>query len=466
MRRSLTWKLSLSFLLVAVTVAALVAVFIRLFSAEMLDQLIVEQQRNQFREFVVSYYQTHGSWAGVRAALAESGIAPFPGPGTGGPGSGGGPPGPRYDRRGLFGLADARGVVVIPHFHNLPAGQRLPQAALAQGETIEVDGQVIGTILTAPARPGLNPEETAYLRRTNLALLLASGGAVLAALVFGVLLARTLIRPLQALTQATHRMAGGELEQEVAVQSADEIGELATAFNRMSRQVARANNARRQMTADVAHELRTPLTVVAGYVESMRDGVLAPNPERLAVIYTEIERLQQLVGDLRTLTQADSGELKLNQQSLAPGELIQQAAVTFEHQARQKGIRLELDAKADLPPIRADEARMAQVMGNLIGNALRYTPPDGQIVLGAARQGARVRLTVRDTGQGIAPGDLPFIFDRFYRAEKSRVQENGESGLGLAIARAIVEAHGGTIEASSTPGAGTTFTILLPAAGT
>ena len=464
MTRSLTLKLSLAFLLVALTVALLVAVFIRLFSADQLDRLIIEQQRSEFKTSLVAYYQTNGSWAGAQEYFARSQGPPFPPP-EGDPYAGDRHTGFRRDRHQLFGVVDARGAVVIPLLPEFPVGAQAPQEVITRGESIEVDGKVVGTILTAAFPPGLNPEETAYLQRTNVALALASGAAVLVALLVGVLLARTLTRPLHALTQATHRMAGGELEQEVRVKSGDEIGELAAAFNQMSREVARANKVRRQITADVAHELRTPLTVIAGYVESMRDGVLSPTPERLSVIYTEIERLQHLVGDLRTLTQADAGELKLNRQSVSPQELLQQAVAAFEHQAAQKGVRLELNlngVNGDIPAISVDETRMAQVLGNLITNALRYTPEGGQIVLGAALNGDRVTLTVQDTGQGILPEDLPFVFNRFYRADQSRAGENGESGLGLAIVKALVEAHGGAISVQSAPGAGSTFAITLP----
>jgi signal transduction histidine kinase len=218
------------------------------------------------------------------------------------------------------------------------------------------------------------------------------------------------------------------------------------------------------MTADIAHELRTPLTVIAGYIESMADGVLAPTPERLAVIYSEIEHLQRLVGDLRTLTQADSGELALHKQTTTPQELLQRAQAAFEHRAQQQGITLEVQPNGATSPISVDEIRMAQVLGNLLSNALRYTPAGGKIVLGAAAaQPDGVDVVVRDTGKGIAPDDLPLVFNRFYRADPSRSEE-GESGLGLAIVKALVEAHGGTITAQSQPGQGTTMRIHLPAA--
>ena len=467
MPRSLAWKLTLAFLLVALTVALLVGVFIRLSSPDQLNRLIVDQQRSELHDLLVSYYAAHGSWQGVGNYVAQAHGGPPPPPnGQPGPGE---PPHPDYqrDRHQLFALADAQGVIVMPLLPDYPAGRRVTPADLAQGAPVEVNGAAAGTILTTRMTPGLNPEESAYLQRIYLALVLAGGGAVLVALLVGGLLARTLTRPLHALTQATHRMAGGELEQEVLVNSRDEIGELATAFNRMSREVARANNARRRMTADIAHELRTPLTVIAGYIESMRDGVLASTPERLSVIYEEIEHLQHLVGDLRTLSQADAGELKLNRQRLAAPELLGQSIAAFEHQAEQKGVRLELEpassAASGASDIYGDETRLAQVLGNLISNALRYTPAGGRVTLGAGRAGDQATLTVRDTGQGIPPEDLPFVFNRLYRADKSRADENGETGLGLAIVKALVEAHGGTIETQSALGSGTTFVIRLPA---
>jgi signal transduction histidine kinase len=485
LKLSLTRKLTLAFLMVALTAAALLAVFIRLTNVSQFNQLIVAQQRSAFQATLVSYYQANGSWNGVMpyvfgnrgGAAAQATNQPGTGGGYGsgfGGGFGDGGRGGGPNRGLFFGLADAQGNVVIP-MPNYPLGTHVSDARLAQGTPVTVNGQVVGTILTPPSPPGLTPEETGYLQRTDLALVLASGGALVVAVLVGLLLARTLTRPLEALTQATQRMAGGELGQQVTVRSSDEIGELATAFNQMSRELARAVQVRRQMTADIAHELRTPLTVIAGYIESMADGVLAPTPERLAVIYSEIEHLQRLVGDLRTLTQADAGELTLHKQLTSALELMQRAQAAFAHRAEQQGVSLTVQPDsgdghngtgshaAATPPIAVDDIRMAQVLGNLLSNALRYTPSGGRIELSAWPSGDGVDLSVHDSGQGIAAADLPFVFNRFYRADKSRSDE-GESGLGLAIVKALVEAHGGSIEAQSQPGQGTTMTIHLPAA--
>jgi signal transduction histidine kinase len=230
----------------------------------------------------------------------------------------------------------------------------------------------------------------------------------------------------------------------------------------MSQEVARVNQLRRQMTADIAHDLRTPLTVISGYIESMRDGVLQPTPQRLALIYTEIERLQDLVGDLLMLSLADAGELSLNLQQISPKSLLEQAADIFRHQADQKNVAINVDAKSDLPEIRADQARMMQVLDNLISNALRHTPSEGKITLSAQVSGDKLEICVQDTGEGIPAEDLPFVFSRFHRVDKSRHTETGETGLGLAIVKALVETHGGSILAQSVVGQGTTIQLKFP----
>jgi signal transduction histidine kinase len=458
MFRSLTRKLTLAFLLVALTVALLVAISIRFFTSQQLDQLIIEQSRSEYKSNLITYYENKGSWDGVAdyldqfhepppAITLEPGNKPYD---------------EHHDRHQLFGLADAQGVMVVALPPAYPVGVQVSDSVLAAGEAVEVNGQRVGTILTTQFAPGLNPEETAYLEKTNWALAIASGGAVLIALLVGVLLARTLTRPLQALTAASHRMAVGELEQAVQVKSADEIGELAAAFNKMSQAVARANTARRQMTADIAHELRTPLTVIAGYIDSMREGDLSVTPERLTTIYNEIEHLQHLVGDLRIIAQADAGELKLNRGPVVVQELLEQAVATFEHQAAQKGVKLELVMSGGVPTFSGDDMRLTRVLGNLISNALRYTPEGGRITLSAKQNDRSVQISVQDTGVGITSEALPQIFNRLYRGDASRTESTGESGLGLAIAKSLVEAHGGTITVASELGRGTTFTITLP----
>lgn len=463
LKNSLLWRLILAFLVVAVTTAALIALLIRVTSADRLNRLIMDQQRSGMITSLQSFYVANKSWNGITQDWQQ--LRPRPGTTvlipTINPNATASLPASR-DRRRFFGLADQQGKVIISVNNDYPDGSVMPAAQLDKGTAITVNGQRVGTLLETNFLPNLNPEENLFLQRTTEALLYAVLGAMLIAMLIAIILARTLIHPLQELTQAAQNIAAGELGQKVQVHSKDEIGQLATAFNQMSEEVAKSNQLRRQMTADIAHDLRTPLTVIAGYVESMRDGVLQPTTERLTLIYTEIEQLQNLVGDLKLLSMADSGELPLHPQAISPKSLLERAAAPFQHRADRQNIHVSIQADEALPPIRVDEDRMMQVFGNLISNALRYTPSGGDIQLTAQQNDGQVVLTIADNGSGIAAEDLPYVFDRFYRGDKSRTTEAGESGLGLAIAKALVEAHHGTITAKSAPGQGTAIDITIP----
>ncbi|MCP4590482.1 MAG: HAMP domain-containing protein [bacterium] len=342
-------------------------------------------------------------------------------------------------------------------------GDFLSPDELAGGVEITIDEQVVGSVLTAGTPPELTPREELFLERINQALLYAALGATSLALFLSLFLARTLTRPLHELIAATRAMAQGDLEQQVAVRSQDELGELAAAFNQMSVRLTRANELRRQMTADIAHDLRTPLTVIKGYTEALRDGDLPPATATFETIYQEAEQLNHLIDDLRTLSLADAGELTLHRRATAPQDLLERAAAAYLPQARQLGIALHVDAVPDLSPVQVDPDRLAQVIGNLVSNGLRYTPEGGRITLAARQRADGAYLIIQDTGAGIAPADLPHIFDRFYRGDAARETNEGESGLGLAIAKSLVEAHGGALSVSSTLGEGSAFVIALPA---
>jgi signal transduction histidine kinase len=265
--------------------------------------------------------------------------------------------------------------------------------------------------------------------------------AVLLAFTLGSMLALGLTRSLRELTEATVAIARGKLGMQVKVRSKDELGELAVSFNKMSRDLASATQARRQMTADIAHDLRSPLSVIAGYAEALNDGKLPGTPETYTILHQETRHLSRLVEDLRTLSLADAGELTLNRIPTQAAWLLEQAALRHAVAAEQAGITLRTETVLTSASVPVDPERMAQVLDNLVLNAFRYTPEGGQIVLSAIPAHESVQLRVTDTGSGIAAEDLPHIFDRFYRGDKSR-QQNGESGLGLAIARSIVEAQG------------------------
>ncbi len=472
MNRSLVLKLTLAFLLVSLVGVALVAIFSRVITVREFDRLVSAQAKNSFTGEVLDHYQTHGSWQGIETVFqSRTNRRPDPpSPPDGGGRKRSNDKGSREGRETpptpptpipQFGLADQTGQVLL-RIEPYRSGQHLSAEQLAQGGTpLEIEGQQVGTILeTGQPRPP-NALEEQYLARTNIALLIAAGGVAIIALVLGLALARTLTRPLRELTGATRLVAQGDLAQEVPIRSKDELGQLAVAFNRMSADLAQANHLRRQMTADIAHDLGTPLTVITGYIEAMRDGDLEPTQVRFEAMHDEAQHLKRLVLDLRTLSLADAGELSLNRESVPVQDLLERVAAAYRHQARQQNIKLDVLSAANLPHIEADPERMVQVLGNLVSNALRYTPEGGQIRLAARSEAANLWLTVQDNGSGIPPAELPHIFNRFYRVHKSRPQSNGQSGLGLAIARALVEAHGGTISVKSELGQGTIFIIKL-----
>jgi two-component system sensor histidine kinase BaeS len=445
----LTYKLTLAFLLVSLIAIGLAALFVWATTATEFNKYVADQRQAQFVSIATDYYRTHGNWRGVDTALREQNLLPpFAPPGSP-------PPDPQP-----YALVDQDRVVIIPA-GEYQIGQKVQQGVLTKGAGVEISGLVVGTVLTTGQQPVRSAIEDKYLTSVNQSLFIAAVGGALIALILGLFVARTLTRPVRELTTATHALAHGDLQQRVPVRSRDELGELAQAFNQMSADLVRATQLRRQMTADIAHDLRTPLTVIGGYVEALRDQVLAPTPERFEMIYGEVQHLQQLVDDLRTLSLADAGELRLNRQPIEPRALLAEVAALFQHRADQQSLKLIVDAADNLPVLNIDEGRFVQVLSNLVSNALRYTPAGGHITLGAIDQSGAVQLIVRDDGAGIPPEALPHIFDRFYRADLARHQASGESGLGLAIARSIIEAHGGTIAVQSHVGHGTTFIIRL-----
>jgi two-component system sensor histidine kinase BaeS len=263
--------------------------------------------------------------------------------------------------------------------------------------------------------------------------------------------------PLDDLLAAADRVAEGDYSVRVREEGPREVRSLAHAFNNMASRLHRADEQRRGLLADVTHELRTPLTVVQGNLEGMLDGVYPADEANLRPLLDEMKILSRLVEDLRTLALAESGALQLKREPTDLAVLIRDALAAFQSQADAAGVSLTVEAAGDLPLLNLDPGRIRQVLSNLVANALRYTPSGGFIRLRCRQADGRARLEVQDSGPGIPPEDLPYLFERFHKSTDS-----GGMGLGLAIARHLVEAHGGTITAESTPGEGTTIRIELP----
>ncbi len=295
-----------------------------------------------------------------------------------------------------------------------------------------------------------------------------TGIAILLGIVFlliGSLAARRWISPLSDTMKAADALAVGDFSARVSVRGSRDFRRLARSFNRMAEALETADRHRRELLADIAHELRTPLTVIQGNLEGLRDGVYEATSEHLALVLDETYKLSHLVDDLRLLTLAEAGQLPLDFQIMDAPQLLADVHDAFVCQAEEAGITLEMDTVEPLPPLLADPQRLGQVLGNLVTNALRHTPPGGKITLGAAVPSADdgMRLWVTDSGEGIPAEDLPRIFDRFWRGDPARTHQTGAgSGLGLAIAKSLVEAHGGRIWAESQVGQGTTVSCLLP----
>jgi len=445
MRSSLFWKLLIAFaavILVGIGGALLIAG--RVAEVEFRRYAGSENRWEDTVAELADYYAANGSWDGVEELL-------FPGQGRG-RGQGGGPP---------VRLAGADGRIVAGRSAS-DVGQKAGVWEMRAGLPVVVDGKQVGTLLP-PASDELTEEQETFLRRLIVAFTVSGGAALAVALVLGALLVRSITRPLARLTAASRAVASGDLDTRVPVRSRDEVGQLAGAFNQMAADLARAEEARRQQTADIAHELRTPLTVIQGQLEALADGIFPADAEHLEPVLEQTRLLNRLVEDLRTLSLADAGQLALSSVPVDVGEWVGGVVAGFRAVAAGRDVTLNLEVGDGLPEVKVDPGRMAQVVGNLLDNALRHTPEGGQIAVRAARRGGDVVITVADTGPGVPPEHLPHLFERFWRGEPSRSRRTGGSGLGLAIARRIVEAHDGRIWAENIPTGGLRVGFFLPA---
>jgi histidine kinase len=303
-----------------------------------------------------------------------------------------------------------------------------------------------------------------YRAGFNEALTYAALSAILAALILSVFFSRSVIAPVRLMSLATQRIADGHYEERVQVNGADELGQLARRFNQMAEKLDQIESTRRRLIGDVSHELRTPLTAIKGSMEGLMDGVLPASNETYQQIHSETDRLNRLVDDLQELSRVEAHAYELDIRPVDVSSLVRSVTKRLAPQAESKRITLGLEMSPDLPSVLADEDRAVQVLTNLTGNALQYTPAGGRVEIIVNRTNDEIHFAVRDTGIGIPPEHLAHIFDRFYRVDKSRSRrEGGGSGIGLTIARALVEAQGGHIWAESTgEGQGSTFMITLP----
>ena len=305
----------------------------------------------------------------------------------------------------------------------------------------------------------------AFQGSLNQALLVGGTAALATALIATVVVTRQIADPVQRLAEAARRLAAGRYAERVPSGDTTELALLTSAFNEMATALEQSEARRLQLIGDVAHELRTPISTLEGYLDGLADGVVEPDEETWALLREEAGRVRRLVEDLHALWRTEAAPLHLDVVSLAPAALVESSVTRLGPDFAAKGLTLTVDVAEDLPMVRADPDRALQVLTNVLGNSLRYTPAPGEVAIAAGREDGAVRFSVRDSGVGLAPEHLPRVFDRFYRVDKSRSRAFGGSGVGLAIARALVEAMGGRIWVDSPgPDRGATFSFTLPIA--
>jgi signal transduction histidine kinase len=455
-------RLTLAFALVAVIGIGL---------ASLLANLAID---NEFRSFVsrseatsqssdlatklVDYYATHQTWNDVGSILIP---ARPPKNETAQPGD---LPPDRFGPPLSLIVADATGQIVFD------SGQRRVGEVLSQAErfaatSLLAQDQTVGYLVFTPGPVStLRPAEQFFIDEVRRNLLLAALIAIVLGAVLGLLFSRTLTRPLNRLVVAARAIAAKDLTHRVEPGGTIEVANVAHAFNDMADSLQKAEQLRRNLVADVAHELRTPLSVMQGTLTAQLDGVFPLDLSETAKLYDETRLLSRLVDDLRELAQVEAGQLPLNIGSIDLQRVIATTVDAFDGVASEKHISLNDETADQLPLVKADSERVAQVLRVLISNALRHTPANGKITIGSAAFADSVEVSVHDTGDGIAPHELPYVFERFWRGDKSRARETGGSGLGLAIARQLIEAQNGSIGVESQSGAGSRFWFRLPIA--
>jgi len=455
---SLRWKLAIALLLVVAISVGLTAYLTHHRTTSEFSNFISESRASyleQTEQTLKDYYTENGSWAGVQSLLERL---------------------PVFVNDRLI-LADSSGTI-IGDTNAQWLGETVQSVRLTKPTSIVVSGQEVGGLYLLSSgmvivqfippggalsgQPPPSSPEQRFLSHVNTSLLIAGIVGAAVAILLGLFLTRQFTRPIRALKRGAARIAGGDLAYRVEVKSKDEFGELAKSFNSMAVSLDSSEQSRRRLFADIAHELRTPLSVIGGTVDAMLDGVYEPNPDNLNSIKEETDVLTRLVGELRDLTLAESGHLKLEFEPTNLAELVQRRVSQAEVIARGKNITFRMDIAEGLPEIEADDRRVEQVVANLLDNALNHTPSGGIVLVAVSPDKDGALVSVADTGEGIPAEHLPYIFERFYRIDDARSRKTGGAGLGLAIAKQMVELHGGRIWVESEVGKGSKFSFTLP----
>jgi two-component system OmpR family sensor kinase len=461
---SLRWKLGGASLLIVVISVGLMAYFTNLSTTREFTRYL-SQVNQQYVENTSSaigqIYAEDGNWSSIQLLL----------------------PNLLRSNADRLVVADAYNVIVGDTAAQW-LGKAVGNVGLSNGMPILVSGRKIGELYLVTNQMGsghgymggmgwhsmnsltTTSAEQDFLNQFNRSLLLTGliGGVV--ALIVGLWLTGQITRSVKALADGAHQIASGNLNHRVKIKTKDELATLGQSFNTMATSLEEGEYERKRMIADIAHELRTPLTVIEGTITGIQDGVFKPDQEHLDAIKEQTSLLTRLTSDLQDLSLAESGQMKLDLALVDLVDLVRRKTSQFEVNAYEKGIHIKLDVPEDAVMANVDSKRIGQVLGNLVTNAIRYTPSGGQITIVLHEDDKNgdsdIILSVADNGEGIAPEHLPHIFERFYRADKSRARSEGGSGLGLAIVKQMVQSHGGRVWVESEAGKGSTFYVMLP----
>ena len=462
--RSISLKIIFVLVIVSLVGALFTTFYIQSRTRNAFDSFIKDQEEVALADLLISHFEEFSSWENAEIHFLDFyriRTTGFPGGGTGTknpnrPGENLGPP--------AFVLTDPEGIVLVglTNHTGFLIGDHINEKDLKKSMPLEIDGEVEGYLVAVPATPNRSGMQQNFLETVEKGLIISSLVTLLIALVLGGILINSFTRPIRQLADGTEKIAGGELGYQVEIKSSDELGRLADSFNNMSLDLKKADQGRKQMTADIAHDLRTPLSILHGYTEAMSEGKMAGNPEIYQAMHGQTRHLNYLIEDLRILSLLDSEEMHFQLEKIDPGRILSQSKTAFIPLAAKKEINLILEGSDELPRVNLDPDRLTQILGNLINNAISVLPRGGTIWLKAWQDGDHLVIEVKDDGPGISQDDLPLIFNRHYKVDRSRSQEGGSSGLGLAISKKLVEAQGGKITATSQFGEGTEFQIVFP----
>ncbi len=443
MIHSLRFRLLVAFTLVILVAVGAIYFFVSQTTGDEIRRYGERSEQMRFTRVgfeLYRYHREYGGWGGIQPYVEQWGSL--------------------YGRRII--LTDSSGMVVADSQGEL-LGEQHHTGASGRRVSSPWEGGTPGTLYISPEQSADFPSPLGLSQAVSRFLIWGALLAIGIALLFTFFLSRRILAPVKSLTLAAKRLGQGDFSQRVQSKDKSEVGELAQTFNAMASDLERAEQLKRNMVADVAHELRTPLSNIRGYLEATRDGVIKPDAAIFRSLDEEVTLLSRLVDDLQELSLAEAGELQLVCQEENIGDLIKQTVAGVQAQATTRGLSVSIDLADELLLVNIDSQRISQVLRNLLDNAVAYTVKGGIITVTVRWQANYLEVAVADTGEGIPAEDLPYIFERFYRVDKSRTRATGGCGLGLTIARRLVEAHGGNIEVQSEPGKGSCFTFTLPA---